>query len=176
MSELVWIHRFNSNELGLRGAGGFCLVPVDARVIFFPNRDFSVNPDISETIHLTYISSGEQVDLTYGKPPSKSEHRLSLTGPILKKHIGDETSNSDIKPGKIGCFFRKGDEIFLSITDADSAYGKLLDLFPTRGKTNNLVTQTVLDSQQQNNNRNFNSSGISYLSKPFLLLGYFRHR
>lgn len=167
MSELVWIHRFNGNELGLRGAGGFCLVPVEARNIFFPNRDFSVNPDIKETVHLTYTATNEKIDLTYGKPPSKSEHRLSLTGNVLKEYIGNDESESSIKPGKIGCFFRKNDEIFLSIADSNSAYGKLLDLFPVRGNNNNLVTKTILDSEAIENNKKYY---ITEITKPFLLL------
>ena len=39
MSKLVWIHKFNNNELGISekggtGRGAFCFVPVDARNIF----------------------------------------------------------------------------------------------------------------------------------------------
>lgn len=43
MTELVWIHRANANELGISqtpegtGRGAFFLVPVDARPIFFLN-------------------------------------------------------------------------------------------------------------------------------------------
>lgn len=170
MSELVWIHRFNGNELGLRGAGGFCLVPVEARIIFFPERNFNLEPEISETITLKYSATGENLELTYGKPPSKTEHRLSLTGAVLKSHIGDEASNSDIKPGRIGCFFRKGNEVFLSIAEPDSAYGKLLDLFPVRGKNNNLVTQTIVDNIQLNEQVTSLALDVSTLSKPFLLL------
>ncbi|MFS1441400.1 McrB family protein [Vibrio sp. 10N.286.46.E10] len=168
MSELVWIHRFNGNELGLGARGGFCLVPVEARKIFFPDRDFVANPDIKETVKLTYLDVQETVELHYGKPPSKTEHRLSFTGDTLKKYIGDENSSSLIKPGKVGCFFRKENEIFLSVVDPESAYGRLLEQFPTRGKTTNVVTETVINQEAQ-----LLQTGLVHtatLSKPFLLL------
>lgn len=166
MSELVWIHRFNSNELGFRGAGRFCLVPVEARIIFFPERDFEAVPDISEKIQLNLFNSGEKAELTYGKPPSKSEHRLSLTGDVLTRHIGDEGSDAAIKPGNIGCFFRKENEIYLAIAEPESAYGRLLDMFPSKGKKNNLVTHTILDEGKLSTYTNTQTT----LSKPFLLL------
>lgn len=169
MSELVWIHRFNANELGLGGRGSFCLVPVEARVIFFPERNFQRDPDIEEKIKLRLTATKETVELRYGKPSSKSEHRLSLTGPLLK-YVGDEESDSVIKPGKIGCFFRKNDEIFLSIAEADSAYGKLLDLFPTRGKHNNVVTQTITHNIVDEVQSLDIVKPSCPLPKPFLLL------
>ena len=166
MSELVWIHRFNGNELGLRGAGGFCLVPAEARIIFFPDRDFELDPEIKEKIQLRLFDTDEMAELTYGKPPSKTEHRLSLTGNVFKKHIGDETSNAVIKPGNIGCFFRKENEIFLTIAEVDSAYGRLLDMFPSKVNSNNLVTRTIVDEEIKYANK----VTKPYLSKPFLLL------
>lgn len=166
MSKLVWIHRFNGNELGLRGAGGFCLVPVDARIIFFPERDFEAVPVINEKIQLNLLNSGEKAELTYGKPPSKPEHRLSLTGDVLRKHIGDEVSGAAIKPGNIGCFFRKENQIYLTIAEPESAYGRLLDMFPSKGKNNNLVTRTILDEEKLSTYTNTQTT----LSKPFLLL------
>ena len=84
MSELVWVHKFNENELGLRGAGSFCLVPKEARKIFFPNRDFDSEPEINEKITLRLLSTNKVAEVTYGKPPSKVEHRLSLTGSVIK--------------------------------------------------------------------------------------------
>lgn len=164
MQELVWIHRFNRNELGLRGAGGFCLVPVEARIIFFPDRDFEKESNISEKIKLNILNVSESVDLTYGKPPSKPEHRLSLTGDVLKRYIGDENSNSIIKPQNIGCFFRKGDEIFLTIAEPESAYGRLLNMFKVN--SNNLVTKTIIDRDKLINHSRCHFA----LPKPFLLL------
>lgn len=172
MSELVWIHRFNGNELGLRGAGKFCLVPVEARIIFFPEWDFEHSPDIKENIKLIFEPTNEVIDLNYGKPPSKSEHRLSLTGK-LSPYIGNIDSEAYIQPDKIGCFFRKKGDIYLSIAEKGSAYDVLLNKFPNKGKPNNVVTNTIL-SEMINFGKvqsafEVESNSLS-LSKPFLLL------
>ncbi|WP_226396641.1 McrB family protein [Haemophilus sp. Marseille-Q0026] len=166
MSELVWIHRTNANELGISqtvdgtGRGSFFLVPVEARKIFFPERDFSVNPDISEQVQLHFIDQNETVTVSYSKPNSKTEHRLSLSG--LTRFIGED---KQISPNKIICFYRKDNIIHFSTVKEDSIYGNLLNEFPTRGKTNNLVTETVFD----NINKELNASTLP-LPKPFLLL------
>ena len=106
MSELVWIHRTNANELGISqtvdgtGRGSFFLVPVEARKIFFPERDFSVNPDISEQVQLHFIDQNETVTVSYSKPNSKTEHRLSLSG--LTRFIGED---KQLPTNKIICFY-----------------------------------------------------------------------
>lgn len=171
MAELVWIHRTNANELGISqtpdgtGRGSFFLVPVEARQIFFPYRDFHANPDISEQINLHFIDENETVTVNYSKPNSKTEHRLSLSG--LSRFIGN---NETISPNKILCFYRKNDVIHFTTVTEDSVYGNLLNTFPNRGKSNNLVTNTIFDNKE-NNERNFNySQEIIKLPKPFLLL------
>lgn len=165
MSELVWIHKFNKNELGLGNRGAFCLVPVEARKIFFPNIDFSESPNIDEQVTLVLKQTGEQFELTYKKPESKSEHRLSLSKGI-SKHVGNQGSNTLIQPEKIGCFYRKDQNIYLSIADSDSAYGGLLNDFPSRGNNNNLVTSTVFQSK----NTRLRLQNYLLLPKPFILL------
>lgn len=152
MSELVWIHRFNANELGLGDRGSFCLVPKDARVIFFPDNDFDLleqgnGPDFE--IYLSNIDQKYKVG--YTKPLSKTEHRLSLAGEI-RNYIGKESTGKLITPGKIGCFYRKDGAIFLTIAEEGSAYDRLLHDFPSRGKANNLITETVLTSVADSNN------------------------
>lgn len=165
MSELVWIHKFNKNELGLGNRGAFCLVPVEARKIFFPNIDFSESPNIDEQVTLVLKQTGEQFELTYKKPESKSEHRLSLSKDI-SKHVGNQGSSTLIQPEKIGCFYRKDQNIYLSIADSDSAYGGLLNDFPSRGNNNNLVTSTVFQSK----NTRSRLQNYLLLPKPFILL------
>ena len=172
MAELVWIHRFNAQELGIAGRGPYCLVPVDARVIFLPNIDLSENPDVDEEIEL-YLDGVEQsFTLSYKKPGSKTEHRLYLAG--LRNFIGDSDSSRLIQPGKIGCFYRKGQQIFLSVADAESAYGRLLERFPSRGANNNVITQSVFENASQNSpNITTLSNEVTHLTtlcKPFILL------
>ena len=151
MAELVWIHRTNANELGISqtpdgtGRGSFFLVPVEARQIFFPDRDFHTNPDISEQINLHFIDENETVTVNYSKPNSKTEHRLSLSG--LSKFVGN---NKTISPNKILCFYRKNDVIHFATVTEDSVYGNLLNTFPNRGKSNNLVTNTIFDNKENN--------------------------
>ena len=165
MTELVWIHRANANELGISqtpegtGRGAFFLVPVDARPIFFPERSFTdPETNISESISLNFIDEDIKHIVTYSKPPSKSEHRLSLSG--FTNYIG---TGKTISPGKIICFYRKNNEICFSCVDDDSIYGRLLVDFPVRGKQTNLVTNVAFD-----NNFTFNSK--IQLPKPFIIL------
>lgn len=170
MAELVWIHRTNANELGISqtpdgtGRGSFILVPVEAREIFFPNRNFNSNPEISEQIELHFIDYDESVVVNYSKPPSKSEHRLSLSG--LSKFIGKD---KELAPNKVLCFYRKNGVIHFSTVEEDSIYGNLLNEFPTRGKANNLVTQTIFDKSSKEQ-ISLTLKELISLPKPFLLL------
>lgn len=149
MAELVWIHRFNANELGLGSRGPFCLVPVDARIIFFPDENYQVL-DSEAQIFKVYLSDiGLYFDVSYNKPPSKTEHRLSLSGGITQ-YIGNEASGCLIEPGKIGCFYRKDGTVCLTVADSGSAYDCLLNDFPTRNSRNNLITETVFISSIDN--------------------------
>ena len=172
MSELVWIHKFNANELGLGDRGSFCLVPKDARRIFFPKIDFTKNPDISEEVMLSFLDGSEIVshNVTYSKPPTKTEHRLSLSK--FKEHLGDEHSTKEIRPGDIGCFYRKNTTIYLTIANKRSVYEQLLKDFPSRGN-NNLVTETVVDTTTSGTSPRSESPTTSVfieLPKPFILL------
>lgn len=150
MSELVWIHRFNANELGLGSRGSFCLVPVDARIIFFPSENYQVLDSGAQTFEVYLSDIGQYFNVGYTKPPSKTEHRLSLSGGITQ-YIGQDGSGSLIEPGKIGCFYRKDGTICLTVADLGSAYDCLLNDFPTRNRVNNLTTETVFQSSVGNN-------------------------
>ncbi len=171
MSELVWIHRANANELGISqtpdgtGRGAFFLVPVEARKIFFPNKDFQADSNISEYITLHFIDEDKTVNVNYSKPPSKQEHRLSLSG--LSEFIGN---NNIISPNKIICFYRKENVIHFATIKDDSIYGYLLNEFPTRGRTNNLVTETIHDDSVSLDLQRTNPSAHLMLPKPFILL------
>lgn len=66
----------------------------------------------------------------------------------LSKYIGLDDS-CPINPEKIACFYRKDDEICLTLASVDSAYGRLLRDFPHRGRSNNLVTETVFDLENK---------------------------
>lgn len=154
-SELVWIHHFNANELGLSedgtgtGRGAFCLVPVEARQIFLsPLQEQEIENGAKLTIDIYLSDIDTRLSVNYSKPPSKSEHRLSFAG--LSQHIGLDDSYP-INPHKIACFYRKGNEICMTLASVDSAYGRLLNDFPSRGRNNNLVTKVVFVSENQAN-------------------------
>jgi hypothetical protein len=170
MSELVWIHRFNANELGLGDRGAFCLVPVEARTIFFPGIDFNVNPDIDEMVTLYFQGMNIYSDVNYKKPASKTEHRLSLSG--FRKFIGDENSDKPIIPGAIGCFYKKGSNLHFSVAKIGTVYDQLLKDFPSRGRDNNLVTEAVFENEKRSDILidSPNLSSVVQLAKPFLLL------
>ncbi len=150
MSELVWIHRFNANELGISvdgtgtGRGAFCLVPTDARSIFFPQLVVEEGVQIREKLNLYLSDIDETVEVSYTKPPSKTEHRLSFAG--LGKYIGTKDDKL-IQPNKIGCFYKKDDVIHFTLASTDSAYDFLLKEFPNRGRDSNLVTEAVFVSE-----------------------------
>lgn len=149
MSELVWIHRFNANELGLGSRGPFCLVPVKARSIFFPDNNFQVLESPGGTNFDIYLSNqGSTFTLSYTKPASKTEHRLSLSG-NFRNNIGDDLSSALIKPGCIGCFYRKGNTIHLSIVEKNTAYDFLLKDITSSDETNNFVTETIFETKSQ---------------------------
>lgn len=151
MTELVWIHKFNANELGIAsnggtGRGAFCLVPVDARQIFFSASELTeIDNGENKSINLLVRDSNKL--LNYSSPKSKTEHRLSFAG--MSDLIGEENTNSYITPNKIGCFYKQNNTVHLLVFDASSAYGQLLSDFPQRGKTNNLVTKTVFNSNNE---------------------------
>lgn len=170
MSELVWIHRFNANELGLGERGAFCLVPIEARKIFFPRKNFDEAPDINENINIVLLNENITCDVTYSKPPSKSEHRLSLSS--FRNYIGDEDSEKLIRPGGVGCFYRKDNSLYFAIAPTGSVYDQLLKDFPSRGRYNNLVTEAIFeaDTKEPPKPGRITPSQLVHLPKPFLLL------
>lgn len=170
-SELVWIHRFNANELGLSedgtGRGAFCLVPTIARKIISPNDNLDI------TINVTFIDLKVTVLATYkdGYPndPNKKETRLYI--PNLSAHIGLE-QDKPINPSKIACFYRKNGQIYVLLDSKDSALDKLLIEFPYRGKPNNLVTTFVIDESDANKSdiekgRNILLYGVAGVGKSY---------
>ncbi|WP_439327452.1 McrB family protein [Lonepinella sp. BR2357] len=167
MSKLVWIHKVNANELGISqtengtGRGSFLLVPTEAREIFFPDRDVHQHPEVNETITLNIINENRIVHVTYSRPPSKSEHRLSLSG--LSEFIG---YNKLLSPETIICVYRHESNINLSVVEKGSVYERLLLDFPSRGKSNNLVTNVIIDRKASHKSTNISIR----LPKPFLIL------
>ncbi|WP_439242137.1 McrB family protein [Lonepinella sp. BR2474] len=167
MSKLVWIHKVNANELGISqtengtGRGSFLLVPTEAREIFFPDRDVHQHPEVNETITLNIINENRIVHVTYSRPPSKSEHRLSLSG--LSEFIG---YNKLLSPETIICVYRHESNINLSVVEKGSVYERLLLDFPSRGKSNNLVTNVIIDRKASHKSTNISTR----LPKPFLIL------
>ncbi|MDC6450348.1 hypothetical protein PQY67_09200 [Pseudomonadales bacterium] len=166
MSHNIWVHRFNENELGLGGGvgrGSFCLVPVDARPIIDENdqRDESYFPNF--TINVEFINAGFNGSLTYSRPRSKTEHRLSLSG--LSAHIGDASSGKPIFPGETAVFFRKDERIICLLSKGADTYSVMLEQLAPAGRPNNLVANaTILEA------RILNVEGLQPLPKPFLLL------
>ena len=150
-SELVWIHHFNANELGLSedgtGRGAFCLVPIAARQIFLsPIQAQAVEAGEKIPIDIFLSDISTRLNVNYSKPQSKSEHRLSFAG--LSQYIGLDNQFA-INPQKIACFYRKGNEICMTLASMDSAYGRLLQDFPSRGRSNNLVTKVEFVSENE---------------------------
>ncbi len=168
MSQLVWLHRFYSQELGLDGRGKYILVPNgDARKIFFPDENFlSLDTEPLE-IQLYLPHLDEVFTAQYAKShPERNEHRIYLNGSITN-HVGAEDTELLITPNKIGCFYRKNNNICLSIAEADSAYSRLIDDFPMRGGRNT-VTETIFDSSSDKNiDRSFDrGSNTIYYGAP----------
>lgn len=164
MSELVWIHRFNANELGISvdgtGRGPFCLVPTDARSIFFPQLILEDRVQIKEKLNLYFAETNETLEVSYIKYSSNTDHRLSFKG--LGKYIGIEDDKL-IQPNKIGCFYRKDDVIHFTIASTNSAYDFLLKEFPNRGRDSNLVTEAVFVSENVSEYQvNYNETSINF--------------
>ena len=148
MAELVWIHRLNANELGLSedggtGRGSFVLVPVDAHGIFPDITQPNIEGKYTKQCAVYFTDLNQVYQLNYHRPTSKTEHRLSFGG--LSEAIGFDTKNL-LSPGKIICIYRKDSTINLSVVDDNSVYARLLNDFPQRGRTNNLITSTVFNS------------------------------
>jgi hypothetical protein len=157
MTELIWIHRFNANELGLGNRGAFCLVPTDAWTIF---PELNQLNNFQEDVNLIFQDNISNV-VNYSKPASKTEHRLSLAG--MTSFIGEEGSQQPIQPNSIVCFYKNSDGIHFELVGNDSVYATLLSQLSTRRSPNNVITHTVIDESETIVN-------TSPLPKPFILL------
>jgi len=165
MAELIWIHRFNANELGLGSRGAFCLVPTDAWSIF---PELGDSNSFRADINLIFQENDSNV-VNYSKPASKTEHRLSLAG--LTAFIGEEGSQKPIQPNSIVCFYKRPDGIHFELVGNNSIYSTLLSQLSTRRSPNNLITQAVVDVGE-NSVVDYSETIVatSPLPKPFILL------
>jgi hypothetical protein len=157
MAELIWIHRFNANELGLGNRGAFCLVPTDAWTIF---PELNQLNNFQADVDLIFQDNISNV-VNYSKPASKTEHRLSLAG--MTSFIGEEGSQKPIQPHSIVCFYKNSDGIHFELVGNDSVYATLLSQLSTRRSPNNVITQTVIGESETIVN-------TTPIPKPFILL------
>lgn len=166
MSQLVWIHKFNNNELGISESGGtgrgpFCLVPVDAREIF---PTLSESNSFKEQVKL-FVNRDLRGEVNFGKPPSKTEYRLSLPREI---HT-DEQGNMLISPSSVVAIYKYEDGVNIDVNSNHLDLSDFLERYRQSKGSNNKVIKIIseeglsLDSVVQ-------EQGITRLSKPFLLL------
>ena len=172
MTELVWLHRFYGQELGIkqdgtkRKAGIYFLIPVgEARKIFIPDENFEnlAIEDLNIPLFLPQINKEVVIKYAdaYKNNSKRNEHRVYLSS--LIDEIGEEIFRELISPGSIGCFYRKQDTICLSIAEEDSAYDHLLLDFPSGNKSSNLITETVFSSTENQRNHMVSESSDSYI-------------
>lgn len=165
MAELIWIHKFNANELGLGNRGAFCLVPTDAWTIFPALNELN---SFKAGVNLVFQENNSNL-VNYSKPASKTEHRLSLAG--LTAFIGEEGSQKPIQPNSIVCFYKRSNGIHFELVGNDSIYATLLSKLSTRRSPNNLITQAVVDVGGSTVvDANETIVATSPLPKPFILL------
>lgn len=173
MSNWVWLHRFNRNELGINqqgqnARGPFCLISVDVIDAFFHGKDFlSNNNSSSQEITLYLHNENTEVELPYTIPKSKTELRLSLAK--LKHLIGPENSKSLLQPGSVGVFYYADDRINLIIEAKDSAYDDLIKGFSVARSPNNAIVNIVIDDKTAAATTSIQLDKTP-LPKPFLLL------
>lgn len=162
MSKLVWIHKFNNNELGISeadgtGRGSFSLVPVDARSMF---PELSEENDFKSNVKL-YINRIFRREVNYSKPQSKTEYRLSLPQETQKDNNGVTLLNGN----SIVAIYQYEDGINIDINDNQLNLSNFLDEFRIRRGSNNTIVEFVLDETID-----ADLHDIVRLSKPFLLL------
>lgn len=167
MSKLVWIHKFNNNELGISETDGtsrgpFCLVPVDARSIF---------PTLSEINNFRkevkiYINRIFRREVNFSKPPSKTEYRLSLPQEIQR----DDNNVNLIDGNSVAAIYQYEDGINIDINNNQLNLNDFLEEFRVRRRANNLIAEFVVDETVNADvNPHYGSEAVR-LSKPFLLL------
>ena len=165
MSKLVWIHKFNNNELGISekggtGRGAFCFVPVDARNIF---PELSEDNSFRVSIKL-YINRVLRAEVDYSKPPSHADYRLKLPRGIHNDADGNPQFNDD----SIAAIYQYNDGINIDINNNQLDLNDFLDEFRSRRGPNNAFANIVVDESV--NVDIPHQSEIVRLSKPFLLL------
>lgn len=164
MSKLVWVHKFNNNELGIStdggtGRGAFCLVPKDAAGIF---------PTLNEEnlfrgkVNL-YVNRIFRVEVNYAKPPSKTEFRLSLP----KEVHTDEDGSILISPNTVVAFYQYQDGVNIDVNNNHLDLYDFLERYKERPQSNNKVIEIVADETISDEITN---SKVTRLGKPFILL------
>lgn len=167
MSKLVWIHKFNNNELGISevggtGRGSFCLVPVEAREIF---PVLSEDNGFRQTVRL-YVNRTYKADVNLGKPASKNEYRLSLPKDIQF----DENGKNIITPFSVAAIYGHEDGVNIDVNNDNLNLKEFLDTYKTSKGLNNTIVDLVPDNEILATEVASGSAGRARLSKPFLLL------
>lgn len=163
MSKLVWIHKFNNNELGVSteggtGRGAFCLVPKDAIDIFPTLNEANL---FKENVNL-YVNRNFRAEVNYSKPPSKSEFRLSLPRDV---HT-DEYGKILIHPNAVVAFYTYEDGVNIDVNSNNLNLSDFLEEYKDRSK-NNKVIEIVVDESFPGE---LDLPKVTRLSKPFILL------
>lgn len=165
MSKLIWIHKFNNNELGISDSGGtgrgaFCLVPVGARLIF---PELSEGNNFEQLVKL-FINNTYKAEVRLGKPKSKNEYRLSLPKEILKNESGSDVIGAD----SIVAIYKFKDGINIEVKSDRFNLKEFFEDNITNSKSNNKVISIIQDVENYNS---FSPSTNNLrLSKPFILL------
>lgn len=165
MSKLVWIHKFNNNELGISekggtGRGSFCLVPVEARMIF---PELSEANDFKREVKL-YINRTLRKEVNFNKPGSKNEYRLSLPQEIQN----DADGNPQFNDHSIVAIYQYDDGINIDLNNNQLDLNDFLTEFKSRRGPNNAFASFVVDESIDVDI--LPQSEIVRLSKPFVLL------
>jgi len=165
MSKLVWIHKFNNNELGISekggtGRGSFCLVPVEARMIF---PELSEANEFKREVKL-YINRTLRKEVNFNKPGSKNEYRLSLPQEIQN----DADGNPQFNDHSIVAIYQYDDGINIDLNNNQLDLNDFLTEFKSRRGPNNAFASFVVD--ESIDVHILPQSEIVRLSKPFVLL------
>lgn len=166
MSKLVWIHKFNNNELGISESGGtgrgpFCLVPVEAREIF---PILSEGNEFKEKVKL-FVNRNFRATVNFGKPPSKSEYRLSLPKGI---HIDDQ-GEILISPSSVAAIYEYDDGVNIDVNSNQLDLSDFLERYRQSQGSNNKVIK-IISEEHLSSNDVIREQDRTRLSKPFLLL------
>ncbi|ENW26107.1 hypothetical protein F925_00591 [Acinetobacter lwoffii NCTC 5866 = CIP 64.10 = NIPH 512] len=166
MAKLVWIHKFNNNELGISESGGtgrgaFCLVPAEAREIFPPLFESNF---FKQQVKL-FVNRNFRATVNFGKPPSKSEYRLSLP----KEIHTDEQGNILIAPSSVVAIYQYEDGVNIDVNSNKLDLSDFLERYRQSKGSNNKVIK-LISEEGLSLDSVVHEQGITRLSKPFLLL------